>query len=227
MPSPIQIETTELINKNLSLLQAGSTVTLDITSPAGKKGKFRTFFIGYLPKNYVLVQFPDASKLGAFSQYIKPGVSLTIRGLIEGHEGAIVAFVTSIRQTLQTPSRIIVLEFPYKVTLQHLRTKLRIGANIKAKVGVGNEFFQGAISNLSISGSQVLVHNAMSLMMSNDKPIEVVIEDFTDLGNMKLKGLICNVRKQGNDVSLGVRFDDAEQPSVLKLIQAVIKGEEE
>lgn len=226
MSSPIQIEATELINKNLSLLQAGSTITVDVTSPAGKKGKFRTCFIGYLPKNYVLVQFPDANKLGAFSQYIKPGISLTIRGLIEGHEGSIVAFVTTVRQTLQTPSRLIVLEFPYKVTLQHLRKKLRIGANFKVKIGVDNEFFKGVISNLSISGSQILVHNAMSLMMSNDKPIEVIIENFNDSGNMKLKGLICNVKKHGDNVSLGVRFDDNEQSDVLAIMQTIIKGEE-
>lgn len=226
MHSPIQIEAIELINKNLSLLQSGSTVTIDITTPAGKKGKFRTCFIGYLPKNYVLIQFPDASKVGAFSQYIKQGVSITVRGLIEGHEGAIVAFVSAIRQTLQTPSRLMVLEFPHKVTLQHLRTKLRIGASIKVKVGVAKEYFQGEISNLSVTGAQVLVHNAMTLMMANDKPIEVVIEDFSALGNLKLKGIVCNVKKQSNDVSLGIRFDDTEQPSVFEVMQGVIKGED-
>ncbi len=51
MPSsPVKIETITRLNRNLGLLQAGSMVTIDIATPAGQKGRFRTTFIGYLPK---------------------------------------------------------------------------------------------------------------------------------------------------------------------------------
>ena len=221
----VQIETAERLNRNLSLLQAGATVTIDVASPAGKKGKFRTTFVGYVPKNYVLIQFPDATKLGSFSQYIKQGVTVTVRGLIESSEGAVVAFVSTIRQTIQIPSKLLVLEFPYKVSLQKLRSNIRIDTDVSAKIGVGKEYYNAQIANLSISGSQIVVHNAQALMMSNDKPIEVIIENFNNGGNLKLKGDIRNVKKQGNDVSLGVHFDDAVKESVLKLMEDILTAE--
>ena len=223
MPTPaIQIETTELLNSNLSLLQAGATVTIDMMSPAGKKGKFRTYFVGYVPKDYILIQYPESTKLGSFSQYIKPGLNVTVRGLIEAQEGAVVAFVTSIRQTMQAPSKLMVLEFPYKVSLQKLRSKVRIETSLNAKIGIDNEYFEAKIGNISVTGCQVLVHNALSLMMSNDKEIEVVIEEFNGKDNLKLVGMIRNVKKQSNDVSLGVHFGEDIKDQVLKLIEYAV-----
>lgn len=67
------IETATRLNHNLSLLHAGSTINIDIITPAGQRGKFRTTFIGYLPKKYVLIQFPDINKLGNFAQHITQG----------------------------------------------------------------------------------------------------------------------------------------------------------
>lgn len=221
----VQIETAERLSRNLGLLQAGATVTIDITTPAGKKGKFRTTFVGYVPKNYLLIQFPDISKLGAFGQYIKQGLALTVRGLIESNEGAVVAFVTSVRQTIQIPSKLIVLEFPHKVSLQKLRNNIRIETDVSAKIGVDDEFFNAQIHDLSISGCQLIVHNAHSLMMSNDKPVTIILENFKDGQNLKLIGGIRNVKKQGNAVSLGVHFTEQVRAEVLKLMEYVFVNE--
>jgi c-di-GMP-binding flagellar brake protein YcgR len=226
MPAnPIQVETSERLSRNLGLLEAGSSVIIQMSTPAGKKGKFRTCFIGYLPKNYILIQYPDSTKIGTFSQYIKPGMSVTVRGLIEGNEGAIVAFVSSIRQTLQTPSRLIVLEFPHKVTLQYLRSSMRIDTDISVKIGINKEFFNAKISDVSVSGCQLVVNNAASLMLANDKEIDIVIEDFGGKSNLKLVGMIRNIKKQGNDVSLGVLFSKDIKEKVVSVIQNTIVGD--
>ncbi|MFT6918630.1 MAG: hypothetical protein ACJA2G_001249 [Cognaticolwellia sp.] len=60
----------ERLSRNLVLLNPGAIVTLDMTTPSGQRGKFRSVFIGYMPKKYVLVQFLDSSKLGGFEQYV-------------------------------------------------------------------------------------------------------------------------------------------------------------
>ena len=75
--TPKKIALVNRLDRNLGLLQSGSTITIDIATPAGQKAKFRSTFIGYLPKHYVLVQFPDANKLGNFSQYITQGAGIT------------------------------------------------------------------------------------------------------------------------------------------------------
>jgi c-di-GMP-binding flagellar brake protein YcgR len=218
----VKMEIMGRLNRNLALLQPGATVTLDMSTPAGQRGKFRSSFIGYMPKNYVLVQYPDSSKLGNFSQYITQGMGVTVRGLIEGHEGAVVAFVSNIKQTIQIPSRIIVLEFPREVSLQNLRSSVRIETYIKAKVKVKDEYWDSVISDISVSGCQLMINNGEKLTLSDDKPVEITIEDFQELKNLKLEAEICNSKVQSDGILLGVKFDDSSKLQVVKLLQQAV-----
>ncbi len=220
--NPIKVETVGRLSRNLALLHPGATVTLDMSTPAGQRGKFRSQFIGYMPKNYVLVQYPDSSKLGRFSQYIAQGMGVTVRGLIEGHEGAVVAFVSNVKQTIQIPSRIIVLEFPREVSLQNLRSSIRIETYIKAKVKIKDEYWVSVISDISVSGCQLLINNGEKLTLTDDKPVEVIIEDFQGLKNLKLEADICNSKIQADGVMLGVKFSDSSKIEVTKLLQQAV-----
>ena len=208
--------------RNLALLQPGAVVTLDMSTPAGQRGKFRSTFIGYLPKHYVLVQFPDSSKLGSFSQYIAQGMGVTVRGLIEGHEGAVVGFVSIVKQTIQIPSRMIVLEFPREVSLQKLRASMRIKTHIKAKIKVDEEHWSSIISDISVSGCQLLVNNGDQLKLSAGKTLDIIIEDFQGLTDVKLSAEICNNKLLAEGMSLGVKFNDISKAEVKKLMQEAV-----
>jgi len=228
MSGPIKVDVISRLNRNLALLQAGSTVTIDITTPAGKRGKFRSIFIGYLPKQYVLIQFPDATKLGNFGQFITQGTNITVRGLIEGHEGAVVAFVSPILQTIQMPSRMMVLDFPKEVSLQHLRNSIRIDTDISAKIKIGGDYWQANIVDMSIKGGQIYVTNGDKLLLNKEQAIELVIENFKGASNIKIPATICNSKSVVDGLSIGVQFSDLEKhkPSILNLVQhAVIGGE--
>ncbi|QOL26981.1 flagellar brake protein [Thalassotalea sp. LPB0316] len=222
MASQVDIDTNERLYRNVGLIQPGGVVTIDVTTPAGKRGKFRTTFIGFLPKRYVLIQMPDKNKLGNFAQYIYPDTTVTVRGLIEGHEGAVVAFVGVVKQTLQIPSRIIVLDFPTRVSLQSLRSAMRIDTDMPIKVGVDKEYWQAKMLDLSINGCQIAVPNAETLLLANDKSIAITIEDISGVADVKLNGQICNVKQQINDVSLGVKFKDDDKEKVAKLLKETV-----
>ena len=222
MASQVDVDTNERLYRNVGLLQPGATVTIDVSTPAGKRGKFRTTFIGFLPKRYVLIQMPDKAKLGNFAQYIYPDTTLTVRGLIEGHEGAVVAFVGVVIQTLQIPSRIIVLDFPTRVSLQTLRSAMRIDTDIAIKIGVDKEFWQAKMLDLSINGCQISVPNAETLLLANDKPVSITIENVSGVADVKLTGQICNVKQQINDVSLGVKFKSEDKEKVAKLLKETV-----
>lgn len=218
----IKMETVGRLNRNLALLHPGAVVTLDMSTPAGQRGKFRSTFIGYSPKNYVLVQYPDNSKLGKFSQYIAQGMGVTVRGLIEGHEGAVVAFVSNVKQTIQIPSRLIVLEFPREVSLQNLRSSMRIETYIKAKIKINDEYWSTVISDISVSGCQLMVSNGEKLALVADSTIEVIIEDFQGLCNIKLEARICNNKLHADGVSLGVKLSDSAKVEITKLLQQAV-----
>jgi hypothetical protein len=220
--NPIEVPVVGRLSRNLVLLNPGAIITLDMTTPSGQRGKFRSVFIGYMPKKYVLVQYPDSSKLGSFAQYVTQGIGVTVRGLIEGHEGAVVAFISNIRQTIQIPSRIIVLDFPREVRLQNLRSSMRIETYIKAKVKVKDDYWASVISDISVSGCQIMIINGEKLILTDDKPVEIIIEDFEGLKNLKLNAEICNTKIQVDGVMLGLKFDDSSKVEVTKLLQQAV-----
>jgi hypothetical protein len=212
------IETVTRLNHKLSSLHAGSMITIDIITPAGQRAKFRTTFIGYLPKQYVLIQFPDKNKLKGFSQYITQGMTVTVRGLVEGHEGAVFAFSSTIKQTIQIPSRIIVLDFPRTIGIQNLRSSIRIDTHIQAKVKIDQDYWQTTIINLSITGCQLIIENGEQLVLAEKKIIEIIIEDTHSGGNIKLHGAVCNLKQQLDGLSFGVKFNTENDKEIIQLL---------
>ncbi|MFT5755511.1 MAG: hypothetical protein ACI9LM_000220 [Alteromonadaceae bacterium] len=225
--SSVKVVTASRSNQNLTLLQPGSNITIDIVTPAGQKGKFRTCFIGYLPKKYILIQYPEASKLDRFSKYITQGTAITVRGLIEGHEGVVVAFVSSVKQTLQIPSRVIVLEFPQSVSLQNLRSSMRIDTNIVVKVKVRKEYWQAFMINISLNGCQLIVDNGESLVFIEDEKIDVIVEDFQGLKNINLIANVRSTKTQKGGIAVGVEFCETSKDSIKQLIQHAVIMEDD
>ena len=219
------IDMNNRLKRNLGLLRAGATVTVDISTPAGQKKKFRTTFIGYLLKQYVLIQFPESNKLGNFSQHITQGTGVTVRGLIEGHEGSVVAFVSNIKQTIQIPSRIMVLDFPKSVSLQSLRTSIRIDTEINAKVKIEKDYWKATINDLSINGCHLTINDGESLVLADTKNVEVIIENFKGLQNIKLSAAICNTKQHNTGVSFGVKFMPESKKSVTELLHHAVSFE--
>ncbi len=220
--SPVKIETSSRINNNLGLMQAGSTVSIDIATPAGQKGKFRSTFVGFLAKQYVLIQFPESNKIGNFGQFITQGAGVTVRGLIEGNEGSVAAFISTIKQTVQLPSKLIVLDFPNSISVQSLRKSIRIDTDIQSKVRIEKNFWQGMISDLSINGCQLKIDNGEEISLINDKAIDIVIESFSELSKLKLAGQICSTKQIPNGISLGIKFNEANKSAVTKLLHHII-----
>lgn len=214
----ILIDPTKPSSRNLAFLKAGAPITIDISTPAGQKRKFHTFFIGYLPKKYVLIEFPDATKLGTFSQYIGQGTVVTVRGLIEGRDGAAVAFISTVRQTLQIPSRIMVLDIPNAVTLQQLRSSVRIDTHLHAKAKIDEVYWKTTLTNLSVDGGQLDIINGEKLVLAEDKVIDIVVETNEGENNIKLNATVCNIKQQVDGVSFGVKFNQVSKQQVIELL---------
>jgi len=219
------IDPTKPSSRNLAYLKAGAPIIIDISTPAGQKRKFSTTFIGYLPKKYILVEYPDATKLGNFSQYIGQGTVVTVRGLIEGRDGAAVAFISTIKQTLQIPSRIMVLDIPNKVTLQQLRSSVRIDTHINAKVKIDDVYWQTTMTNLSVDGGQLDIINGEKLVLTEDKLIEIVVETSAGENNIKLNATICNIKQQVDGLSFGVKFNQVSKQQVIELLYQALAND--
>lgn len=219
---PSLVDDNQSTVRNLSYLQAGTAITIDIRTPAGQKKKFATHYIGFLPNKYVLVELPDSTRLGNFSQYITQGTVVTVRGLIEGREGAAVAFLSTIKQTLQIPSRIMVLDTPNKVMVQHLRASIRIDTQITVQVKIDDNFWKATLVNLSVDGGQLDIENGEELVLAEDKVIDISVEAGPGEKSIKLNASICNIKQQVNGLSFGVKFNEVGKEQVVALLHRAL-----
>ena len=210
------------VNQQLALINAGSNVTIEVCTPAGQRKKFRSVYIGCLPQEYVMVQFPDNQKLGGFSHYISQGTSITVRGLIEGREGAVIAFMSTISQTVLIPSRIMVLDYPNQITLQHLRSSIRIDTELVAKIKIDNKFWQTTITDLSVNGCHLDIIEGESLVLTENKAVEIIFENYPRLEGLNITANICNIKNQIQGVSFGVKFSDLSKDPISKLLHHII-----
>lgn len=209
--------------QHLSLLHPGALISIDITTPAGQRGKFRSTFIGYLPKNYILVQCPESVKLGIFAQHLVQAMPVTIRGLVERHEGAVVAFVTKVNRIIHIPSRILVLDYPSDVSLQNLRSSIRIETSINAKIKIKNEYWSTLISDLSVTGCQLYMQKKKQPpSLKKDQVIDVVVEGYQQLENIKLHATVCSAKEQLEVMVIGLAFDKSAETQVIKLLQQTL-----
>jgi len=117
---------------------------------------------------------------------------------------------------------LMVLDFPKNLTMQSLRKSIRIETDIQAKVRIDKNFWQGMITDLSLNGCQLLIDNGETLNLVKDKSIDIVVENFLDLKNLKLAGQICSIKPVMNGVSLGVKFNETSKDSVVKLLHHVV-----
>ena len=210
------------VNQQLALINAGSNVTIEVCTPAGQRKKFRSVYIGCLPQEYVMVQFPESQKLGGFSHYISQGTSITVRGLIEGREGAVIAFMSTISQTVLIPSRIMVLDYPNQITLQHLRSSIRIDTELVAKIKIDNKFWQTTITDLSVNGCHLDIIEGESLVLTENKAVEIIFENYPRLEGLNITANICNIKNQIQGVSFGVKFSDLSKDPISKLLHHII-----
>ena len=221
-----QIEIDSELDFNLRLLPAGSIIVLEVSTPTGQKKKIHSTFIGYQPKQYILIQYPDPKKLGHFSDYIKVGATVTIRGLHEGLKFAIVAFTAALKQTLLQPSKIIVLEFPKEIRVLYLRNGIRLQTEIEATVEFDNNNYPAQITNLSPSGCQLIISSEEPPKLANDTEIEITVAKNKEQEGFSVKACVCNSKNVLTGLSFGVRFIENSLPEIKTLLYLALFTED-
>jgi len=111
------------------------------------------------------------------------------------------------------------------VSLQNLRSAIRIDTNIHAKVKIDENYWQTTITDLSISGCQLNIVNGEKLVLSENKSIEITIEDNHGASHFKLNCAVCNLKKQTDGLSFGVKFSEQSNASVSQLMLETISSE--
>ena len=219
-----QVDTKDGLSKEFKYLLAGTSVNIDVVTPAGQKGRFKTIFIGYLPEQYVLVQFPESNKLGKFGQYITQGTEVIIRGLVEGHEASVIAFSSTITQTLSSPSRMMVLNFPSKMIIHNLRSTKRVLTELPVIVKVTEQPWQAQLTDVSLSGCHVEASQGGEGDFVEGETINISVDVDDDIG-VSLNARICNIKPFDKGVKFGCQFISAQDEQIEKLVHRALLAE--
>ena len=199
-------------------LLAGTPVNIDISTPTGEIGRFRTTFIGYLPQQFILIQFPDSAKLGKHEQYIIKNAPITVRGLVEGHEASVIAFQTTLKQTLSTPTKILVLHFPDTMVIHNLRSTKRVLTELNCTISTNGKEYQAIMTDVSLSGCHINLAQGGVDSITEDMIVSAKFcENDQEEATLTLSCKVCNLKPFKQGVEFGVEFA-AEQSSTIESI---------
>ncbi|WP_394129429.1 flagellar brake protein [Shewanella maritima] len=215
-----RVNTQNGLSKEFNFL-AGTPINIDIVTPAGQKGRFRTTFIGYLPGEFVLIQFPDLNKLGSYAQYFVNGTELTVRGLIEGHEASVIAFVSTIKQTLTVPTRMVALNFPKELTVHNLRATKRVLTELPTTVSLEPQQWSALMSDISLMGCHLIVNKCSDEDIEEGAKITITVKD-NDENNISITAVVCNKKSKGTNIEFGCQFTEQQDDKIEKMIHMAL-----
>lgn len=206
-------------DKALPLLLHGTPTTLDIPLGHQFSEKIKTLFVGRQINSALLFQipasvYPDAKKI------LQEGTPLTVRGISNQGEGAVLAFRTTVLRHYSPPNPMVALSIPETMQVRQLRSEPRFELDIPMTVDIDNYSFSGNITDISCSGCGVLCENHSFL--EKDKEIQIRINKLNNGKEYILNGLIRNVREKSSSCTLGIYFNENGLISAQTLLQDII-----
>jgi len=212
----------EEVTKSLSMLVSGSSIMVELSILSTKKIKFKSVFVGFLPNQFILIQLPKLGKDSELSAYIKQGVACTIRGLVEGKEGTVIAFITSIEQIIKIPAKMLVLNIPKQVAIQSLRKRTRIETQLNFVSVLNENTIKGIIINLSIDGCLLKVQRDEQLNIVEGDKLSFSIPDKSFEEFSAIEGKVCNIKTTNKIHKVGIKFEAGASELIKNLLVKIL-----
>ncbi len=189
--------------EKLTYIPAGSVVDVEIITATESK-RVKIEFIGLLNEQYIILNYPPAKRLPNAGDFIKEGVMVIVRAVLESGGGQVIAFRQQIKAVASHPCRLIFLHFPQQVQLFSLRSEARIPTLFPAKLVIDEQVYEGVIKDISLAGVQFEINSEADLSHLKAQACQVV------LSKREFTGKVCRVRKRESGYQLGVQLNTSE-----------------
>lgn len=213
----------EEVDKALTKLVPSSIVFVELATPAGQTAKFKTRLVGYLQDMFILLKMPNLLKNPKLSAFFSDCAHITVRSVVEGHEGLIIAFQTQIKFQVKSPTPMMVLSIPQKVAVQQLRKVNRLDTALTVDAKIKNNSFSGTMLNISPLGCLIDVRGItqdFAIQDGEDIEIDLTSNELEKTG--KLQGSVCNVKKNHIGEHLGIKFKEESEDTVMTLLNQIL-----
>ncbi len=202
-------------------ITVGAKLALDIN---GLDAKLTSALVGYSKAKYVVTHVPSLMEgnKDLLFQHLYSGNDVTVRYL---HSGVIFGFRCAVIKYLFSPFPLLFLTFPEKVESYNLRRHKRIPCLLPAVVRVGETSVKGLVTDLSLSGCEVVLSLAREChpCFAIDDEVHVACPLF---GDDAQDSLTCRIKRAASDtgkIEFGLKFSflsDAARQTILGYIQS-------
>lgn len=196
--------------EKLHQIMIGGMVDLEILTATSSK-RVKTEFIGLLDKRFVILNYPNAKRFPAASDYLYDGEMVVVRALIEGSGGQVIAFRQQLMSVSSHPVRLLFINFPNQVELFDLRSQTRIPTLLSAKLKLSDDrILDGVIKDISLTGIKFDLKD--KTQAENIKGMQCsIILDSSNRQAKDFKGEVCSVKEHAQGAYCGIKLLASEE----------------
>jgi hypothetical protein len=186
----------------LHQLTTSGLVDLEILTPTDSK-RVKTEFVGLLENKFIILNYPNSKRLPASSDYLRDGVMVVVRALIEGSGGQVIAFRQQIMSVASHPAKLIFINYPKQVQLFALRSQTRIPTLLPAKLKLSDDrVLEGLIKDISLTGVMFDIRGDQQDESIKDMQCTVILNS----SDKSFEGEICSVKDHAAGVHCGIKL---------------------
>jgi len=186
----------------LHQLTTSGLVDLEILTPTDSK-RVKTEFVGLLENKFIILNYPNSKRLPASSDYLRDGVMVVVRALIEGSGGQVIAFRQQIMSVASHPAKLIFINYPKQVQLFALRSQTRIPTLLPAKLKLSDDrVLEGLIKDISLTGVMFDIRGDQQVEGIKDMQCTVILNS----SDKSFEGEICSVKEHVAGVRCGIKL---------------------
>ncbi|KAA1149733.1 flagellar brake protein [Pseudoalteromonas sp. FUC4] len=186
----------------LHQLTTSGLVDLEILTPTDSK-RVKTEFVGLLENKFIILNYPNSRRLPASSDYLRDGVMVVVRALIEGSGGQVIAFRQQIMSVASHPAKLIFINYPKQVQLFALRSQTRIPTLLPAKLKLSDDrVLEGLIKDISLTGVMFDIRGDQQVEGIKDMQCTVILNS----SDKSFEGEICSVKEHVAGVRCGIKL---------------------
>ncbi len=174
--------------------------------------QFITTLIGYKTGQSIILDYPK-SAYEALVVRKMTNITAIISGISHTEMGHIIAFKTSITQSIARPFPMLFCRVPNHFATKKIRKHKRIKLSLPVTIQNENDNspIKGTLVDFSVSGCGIFIDNQPMPIEQNrlNKDSKVIIScSLTDCVNSPVHSQIANIVKQPNGHMIGLRFAD-------------------
>ena len=182
-------------------------------------------FVGFKPREYLIIEVPGSAEIdGAFT-----GTESVLGSFHTS--GTVVRFESSITAHVKSPAWLLFVAYPSSLSeIKDLRSAYRSECSIPCTlVTLFNlNQYEGLIVDINSGGCRCvpssISHNRAELLYNSEKKVLLEFELPGSYGRKRVFGEVASVRRDGAEISFGIRFNDHDDEKALRELEDYVSN---